>query len=269
MPGSPPGPALPARGGCRVGQAWRRLRALARRLPARLSSDCPLCGARTRGGRLCAGCAADTRASLLDGPRCGRCALARPVPEHCGCPLADAPFEAAVAGFDYQPPADLLVLRFKNRQQLSLAGALTAMLAERVRQAPWAAQRGWQLVPVPSAEPSLARRGFNPAAELARRLGQELGWPVRHGWLQRARQAPLQGKQSRLGRRQRQLAARHAYRAVPAVAGAWVALVDDVMTTGSTASAAALALRQAGAARVVVLAAARTPQRSKAGSLAK
>ncbi|MEI2415285.1 phosphoribosyltransferase family protein [Orrella sp. JC864] len=266
---------------------WRRalaqgLRQGAAFLRACLATDCPLCRGAARGARLCGECARDASASLEGMRRCPRCDLpafaamrtgaaagpqAQAGPAGCGCPLAQAPFEALVSGFEYRPPADQLVLRLKNRLQLSAAGALAGLLARRVRQAPWAAQPDWWLVPVPASRASLLRRGFNPAAEIARRLSGELHWPVRGAWLRRVREP--RAKQTRLGRRQRQLAARDAYRAAPAVRGRKVALVDDVVTTGATAVAAAQALREAGAARVVVLAAARTPAPGGPADLAK
>src|SRR5690606_10390690 len=93
------------------------------------------------------------------------------------------------------------------------------------------------LVPVPASPASLRRRGFNPAAEIAQALGRELDLPVA-GWLQRTRAA---GRQTHLGRRARRMGAHGLYRCGVPVSGC-VAVVDDVMTTGSTMDAAARAL---------------------------
>ena len=274
--------------------SWRsagRLRRAAFLLAASLSSDCPLCQGPARGGRLCSECETDVCASMRGEPRCGRCALPRvfvAAGAACGCPLQQAPFSRTQAAFDYAAPADMLVLQLKNRMRLSCARALAALMAERARAAGWLedgerseADHGgagggpdhradspthggtgtaWVLVPVPASRASLSQRGFNPAAEIAAGVSRELGWPLRAGWLWRARDPRDGVKQSRLGRRGRQLAAEGAYLASPAVGGHRIALVDDVMTTGSTAQAAALALVASGAREVGVLVAARTPR---------
>jgi predicted amidophosphoribosyltransferase len=69
--------------------------------------------------------------------------------------------------------------------------------------------------------------------------------------------------QTGLTDRQRRLNVRGAFqvRRPEVIAGRNIALIDDVITTGATASACALALERAGAARVVVLALARARRR--------
>ncbi|GIU99181.1 MAG: hypothetical protein KatS3mg014_0797 [Actinomycetota bacterium] len=106
---------------------------------------------------------------------------------------------------------------------------------------------------VPLSRRRLAERGFDQAEALARVVGRRLGLPAR-GLLARRRDDPLtQARRDRPGRLE---AMRGRFLARTAPRGA-VLLVDDVLTTGATASACAAALLDAGAARVGVLTAAR------------
>lgn len=138
---------------------------------------------------------------------------------------------------------------------MPLAGALT----RAVRRVP--ACTDVQLVlPVPLSPARLAERGYNQAWELARRVAVAQGLPARHDALLRLRETP---HQVGLGRQARAANMRDAMWVTPegraAIAGRQVALVDDVMTTGMTATATTQALLAAGAAGVQVWVLARTP----------
>jgi predicted amidophosphoribosyltransferase len=155
----------------------------------------------------------------------------------------------------------MLITRYK----IELRHALAECLADLILRAPGLPRRAdgglalpadTVLVPIPSSRLSLRRRGFNPAAELARALAHRTGLPVRLRWLARGREGP---KQSTLTRAARLRVAPGGYVCPVAVPACTIALVDDVMTTGSTLHAAALALRAAGASRIVGLVAARAP----------
>nr|WP_253637805.1 phosphoribosyltransferase family protein [Achromobacter insolitus] len=228
---------------------------MGRWLLSRVGCDCPLCGARVAGARLCEGCEEDIRGGPP--PRCPRCALAqRPDTPHCaaclGTPWA---FSRTVAAFDYAPPADTLILMLKTRLRLSMAPVLARLIAAAAaRDAPL--PDGALLAAIPASRASLRQRGMNPAAEIARGLAAELNLPVARGLLRRGREAPRQTGQ---GRRARRLGAQNVFYCVGDVRGRHVLVVDDVMTTGSTANDAASALLAAGAASVTMLVAARTP----------
>ncbi|MEE9608613.1 MAG: phosphoribosyltransferase family protein [Myxococcota bacterium] len=112
------------------------------------------------------------------------------------------------------------------------------------------------VVPVPLHPRRLRTRGFNPAGLLARELSRRLAVPWDAVALRRMRDTPSQTGLERSARRRN---GRGAFRAQPGLrAPARVWLVDDVVTTGSTLSEAARALRRAGARQVIAVCAART-----------
>lgn len=230
---------------------------MGRRLWSKIGCDCPLCGARVAGARLCGGCEGDITITPGGRPRCPRCALRLPAtaaacPACLGAPRA---YGKAIAAFDYAPPADALIQMLKTRLRLSMAPVLASLLASAIRR-DGGLPAGVLLVPVPASRASLRLRGMNPAGEIARSLAAELMLPLVRGALRRRRETP---RQTSLGRRARQTGATGLFVGSPLVRGHHVAVVDDVMTTGSTVQAAADALLAAGAASVTILVAARTP----------
>jgi predicted amidophosphoribosyltransferase len=104
---------------------------------------------------------------------------------------------------------------------------------------------------VPGRRRDIRRRGFDHAEVLARGLARRLGLGAR-STLRRVDARPDQTTLSGAARR-RNLRGAFAARPCPQT----VALVDDLVTTGATASACAAALRRAGAPSVEVIAACR------------
>lgn len=186
---------------------------------------------------------------------CGRCALPLPVSaDACGRCLRRPPPQACTrAAFVYRPPLDRLLPRAKFHGDLASARLLATLMATALAGAP----RPQALVPVPLHVARLRRRGYDQALELARPLARALSLPLRDDLLRRVRATAAQSRLDAATRR-RNLRGAFAVRAVDDLP-AHVALVDDVMTTGATVQAAALALRRAGVARVDVWVCARVP----------
>ena len=109
---------------------------------------------------------------------------------------------------------------------------------------------------IPQHRDHLRRRGYNQAHELAVALGLSLSLPVRPDLLWRPTDIP---HQTGLSAAQRRRNAAGSFRAAD-VRSLHLWLVDDIITTGSTLRAAGAELLRAGAARVDVLALARTPR---------
>jgi ComF family protein len=108
------------------------------------------------------------------------------------------------------------------------------------------------VVPVPLSAARLRQRGYNHAAEIARHIARK---KLELSLCERGRDTP---PQMDLPFAERQRNVRGAFRSTRAIAGAAVAVVDDVMTTGATLNEVARALKEAGAARVVNWVVART-----------
>lgn len=212
---------------------------------------CLLCACPSRRALdMCAPCAA---ALPLLTTACERCALPLPAPGVCGQCLQQPPsFAAALVACHHRQPIDAMIHRLKYGGDLAQAAPLAAVLAQRVRAR--AAPLPEALVPVPLHWRRLARRGFNQARELARPLGATLGIPVASHLVKRQRATP---RQVGLTRAERRRNLTDAFRVCSETLPAHVALIDDVITTGSTLEALATCLTRAGVARVEVWAIAR------------
>jgi ComF family protein len=195
---------------------------------------------------LCPACDADL--PRLAPPRCPRCALDSPRGEVCGRCLSEAPhYDATVAALAYEFPADALVHSLKFRGELALAGLLGQLLLEKIENLEIDC-----VMPVPLSAARLRERGYNHAAEIARHLAPA---KLDLGLCERSRDTP---PQMDLPFAERRRNVRGAFRCTRGLAGASVAVVDDVMTTGATLNEVARTLKAAGAARVVNWVVART-----------
>jgi ComF family protein len=111
------------------------------------------------------------------------------------------------------------------------------------------------LVPIPLHPRRLRQRGYDQARLLADGASKRFGLPVA-ALLRRVRET---GQQVGRDRTARERGVRGAFAPAGKVLGRRICLIDDVLTTGATASAAAEALLEAGAARVEVRTLARAP----------
>lgn len=161
------------------------------------------------------------------------------------------------AALSYEGVGRELVARLKYRNARAalpfLAGAMAALVdASSVDVVTWA----------PTAAARRRGRGFDQAQLLARAVARRLGRPCRRVLRRRAGSACQTGRT--LAERRRG----PAFDVLCPAAGR-VLLVDDVVTSGATVSAAAAALRTGGAVSVAVVVAARTPRPRSGRTLGK
>lgn len=229
-----------------------------------LEARCPVCalpvtvspGAFRNGGRipLCAACAA-ALARREGGfcPRCGELASREDAPAApCGaCLTATRPWKRLYFHGSYSGLLREVLLRFKNGHELSLARLLGGLLAAHPDiTGPYDA-----VIPMPLHPRRLGERGFNQALELAKPLAERHGVPLPVDRLIRTGHTRPQAGLS-LAERARNVRGMFA---AGNVADRRLLLVDDIATTCATLDAAAVALHDAGAARVDVAVMARTP----------
>lgn len=207
---------------------------------------CLVCTAAGTPGRdLCAGC---LNTLPRPGNVCRRCAepLAAPVAEACGrCQRQPPPYDRTLTALRYEEPVDQLIQSFKFHGRLTAGRLLGELLADAVV----ADELPQALIPVPLHPARLRERGFNQALELARPLARRFGLPLLTNNVVRVRDTR---PQSQLGYRLRVRNVRSVFALSRPLAYRHVALIDDVMTTGSTLAELARVVRAGGAQTVWV-----------------
>jgi ComF family protein len=185
---------------------------------------------------------------------CERCGLPLEATdaELCGrCLASPPPFHRARAAVAYGEISRGVAIRLKHGRKVALARTMARYIGPLIRQVP-----DCILAPVPLHRTRVWQRGFNQSALVVRELARTTGLPADVGLLKRVKRTPpLKG----MSLKQRQRTVAGAFRVAPEaeVGSRTVILVDDVLTTGSTASACASALLRAGAERIELVAWAR------------
>lgn len=188
-------------------------------------------------------------------PTCPRCAgtLGANLPAEVDCHRCRGisfAFERVLRLGPYDGLRREAILRMKHARDEGLAEAVGKLWAAHALQA--LQQIGASaVVPIPLHWRRRIQRGFNQSAILAQALASALRLPYRGRWLGRVRATQFQTDLAPSARSDNVRGAFQA-RGDRRMHGAAILLVDDVLTTGSTASEAARVLRAAGAVRVVV-----------------
>lgn len=197
----------------------------------------------------CADCWA--RMHWLGDSGCRTCGLplAGTEAEECGRCLADPPkidrMRAAVA-YDELPRS--IALRLKYGRKVALARTMARYMAP-LRDA---SLKDALVLPVPLHRRRLWSRGFNQSGLIARELARGWGIPCDNRLLRRVRATqPLKGMNH--GQRKKAVAGAFAVSDAGRVQDRAIVLVDDVLTSGSTAEACARVLRKAGASRIELI----------------
>lgn len=200
------------------------------------------------------------RMPRIDPPACSRCGvgLRGAFDAHLLCSIcqsAPLAFDVARAPWWYAGSAQAAIRQFKYSRRWRIGHTLAVQMAAAASALPL--DEVDAVLPVPLHWLKGRFKGFCPPAYLAQIVASLLNKPYLSSALHRARWTATQtslGWRERFRNVDRAFAARS-----PLINGRSVLLIDDVLTSGATADACARTLKTAGARRVFLLTAARTP----------
>ena len=222
-----------------------------------LPPRCTSCGKRVADpGSLCSTCFGEL--TFITEPNCACCGLpfeyAVSGESLCGACLQKPPaFTWARAALRYDDISSHLILSLKHSKKLENAPTITRMMRQAIAEKLDSIDL---FIPVPLHRKRLFNRRFNQSALLARQLGEALSVPCNVMALQRIKATPPQVGLTR-GQRKNNMRGAFYIKDTSLIYNKNIVLVDDVFTTGATASACVKVLQKAGAASVGVLTLAR------------
>jgi ComF family protein len=187
-------------------------------------------------------------------PRCPVCARHSLHKDICGsCLIQQPPFSSAEVLFDYQYPADQLIKAFKFNNRPELASRFADVLAKKLTKKEVVLPD--VIVPVPLHKNRQQERGYNQSLELAKQLGRQLGVKVSFSQCSRTINTDPQSTLPMKTRRKNVIGA---FSLSKSKIPEHIAIVDDVITTGSTVSELSRLFKKAGCQQIDIWAIART-----------
>ncbi|UTW03817.1 ComF family protein [Amphritea atlantica] len=214
---------------------------------------CILCGLNAASDTLiCPGCLADLP---WIGNACQHCAnpIVTGKQSRVICPSCQKkppPFEQVIAPFEYRFPVDQLIQMAKFNGQAHLLNSLAELLSLQLQNETMPEL----IIPVPLHQKRLQERQYNQAALLAKKIARKLDIPFSNRLLIKTENTPHQAELDRKARRKNLRNSFHCIGSPPHS----VAVVDDVMTTGTTAAEISRVLKAAGCQQVYIWIIART-----------
>lgn len=206
---------------------------------------CPLCGSRSP-TPLCRGCEQDMPVILT---ACARCGIGLPANNnnlHCGACLTEPPaYQKLLCAYAYQYPVNHLITALKYQHHLSLIPMLADSLTRHIEKETLAVDA---LLPVPLHVSRMRERGFNQSLEIVRYLASHFSLPI----LQNVERHKATATQASLPAQERASNVRGTFRLRAPIYHRRVAIIDDVVTTGSTVNEIAKLLKSAGVEEIEV-----------------
>ncbi|HKY70266.1 MAG TPA: ComF family protein [Gammaproteobacteria bacterium] len=182
------------------------------------------------------------------GRACTRCALPLVEIENTlchRCQLQPFPFSQIHALFRYEPPMSNFVSELKFKGKIHYAKLFGQLMSQSLQEAPLPQA----IIPVPLHFNRLRSRGFNQAVEIARPIAKNFGLPLLSNVCLRVQDTP---QQITLNANNRKKNLSKAFVLKQPFSYQHVAIIDDVMTTGSTLLALHEVLSQAGVLQIEV-----------------
>lgn len=231
-----------------------------------LCHHCFLCGeslVNERSGQLCRRCQQDLPYFQRVCEQCGRELATTPESSlsRCGSCLSRPPlFDRVISAYVYASPVKQLVTQFKYQRQLAIGVILADSILARIQETGTSVNQPVEaILPVPLHPSRLRQRGFNQALELARPIASKLDLPLLISSVHRHRNTP---EQSSLTGKERRQNLKNAFSMEKQIPYKSLAIVDDVMTTGSTVEELCRLLKKNGVEYIEVWCAARAANRS-------
>jgi len=157
---------------------------------------------------------------------------------------------------DYAPPINSFIIKLKFGQQLIYAKMLGLLFARYLGRYYHNQPFPHGIIPLPLHPLRLKTRGFNQANEIAKPIANALGVPILYDILTRTKETKAQSHLPKALRREN---VNDAFAVTKPLTLTHIALIDDVITTGSTLQAAIQRLKAAGARQIDVWCLAKTP----------
>jgi len=213
---------------------------------------CSFCHGPAQNALVCDGCRESLPWNRIACPICALPQNAGPSQVCARCSAEKPGYDRAWSAFRHQPPIAEAIYGLKYHAQFRQSRLLGRAMAEQLvlRSDPLPEL----LLPVPLHGGRLRWRGYNQALELARGIASRLALDIDLRSAERIRATTDQIGQKASARRR---SVKGAFAVSSGVARRHIAIIDDVMTTGSTVDELARACRSAGAARIEVWTAAR------------